>query len=164
GVCAAGSCGPGVTATSGGTLTTAGGTGGTAGTESSTATNTTGGGGSGDAGDDTDTTTTGAGGTTSGMTSTASVTTTNTSTATTGGTGECTGPMDPPEDMQQTIDLTWTEMTGGFQGRTGARPTSASVTNFRNLILDQLFAASGSLRFCVRWESNATVSATLRDQ
>jgi hypothetical protein len=55
-------------------------------------------------------------------------------------------------------------MTGGFQGQTGARPSSASVENFRNLILDQLFAAQGSLKFCVRWESTQTASATLRDQ
>src|SRR5690606_28490291 len=55
-------------------------------------------------------------------------------------------------------------MTRAFQGRTGARPTSAGATPFRNVTLDQLLAASGSLRFCVRWESNAAVSATLRDQ
>jgi len=55
-------------------------------------------------------------------------------------------------------------MTGGFDGRTGARPPNASVENFRNAILDQLFAAEGTLRFCVRWESTGTVSGALRDQ
>lgn len=55
-------------------------------------------------------------------------------------------------------------MTGGFNGQTGARPPSASAENFQNAILDQLFAAEGTLRFCVRWESTETVSSTLRDQ
>jgi hypothetical protein len=43
-------------------------------------------------------------------------------------------------------------------------PAAAARQNFQNAILDQLFAADGTLRFCVRWESTATVSATLRDQ
>ena len=68
-----------------------------------------------------------------------------------------------PSNFQQTIDLTWQEMTGGFAGRTGARPASGSVLNFRNTILDQISAAGGSLNFCVRWESTATVSAAMRD-
>jgi hypothetical protein len=55
-------------------------------------------------------------------------------------------------------------MTGGFQGQTGARPTSASIENFRNTILDQLFAAGGELRYCVRWDSSTTASAAVRDQ
>jgi hypothetical protein len=66
--------------------------------------------------------------------------------------------------MQQTIDLTWQEMTGGFQGRTGARPTSASIVNFRNTILDQLDSANGTLRFCVRWDSTTMATTQLRDQ
>jgi hypothetical protein len=80
-----------------------------------------------------------------------------------GGGGACQVPM-APSNLQQTIDLTWREMTGGFQGQTGARPTSASILNFRNTIWDQLKDAGGSLNFCVRWDSNATVSPTMRDQ
>jgi hypothetical protein len=79
------------------------------------------------------------------------------------GSGQCQKPSAPGE-MRETIDLTWTEMTGGFQGQTGARPTSASVMNFRNSILDQIMETGGTLNYCVRWESNATVSATMRDQ
>jgi hypothetical protein len=80
-----------------------------------------------------------------------------------GGTGPCQKPSAPSE-MQQTIDLTWDEMTGEFEGETGARPRSASILNFRNAILDQLMETGGTLNYCVRWESNATVSSTLRDQ
>jgi hypothetical protein len=82
-----------------------------------------------------------------------------------GGSGgvACQTPM-APSNLQQTIDLTWREMTGGFQGQTGARPTSASILNFRNTIWDQLKDAGGSLNFCVRWDSTATVSSTMRDQ
>jgi hypothetical protein len=79
-----------------------------------------------------------------------------------GGGGACQVPT-APASYQQTIDLTWQEMTGGFAGRTGARPASGSVLNFRNTILDQIDAAGGSLNFCVRWESTATVSAAMRD-
>ena len=66
--------------------------------------------------------------------------------------------------MQQTIDLTWQEMIGGFQGETGARPTSASILNFRNSVLDQLEAAGGTLRFCVRWDSTTVATTQFRDQ
>ena len=76
--------------------------------------------------------------------------------------GACQVPT-APSNFQQTIDLTWQEMTGGFAGRTGARPASGSVLNFRNTILDQISVAGGSLNFCVRWESTATVSASMRD-
>jgi hypothetical protein len=55
-------------------------------------------------------------------------------------------------------------MTGGFEGRTGARPRSASILNFTNTILDQLFATDGIIRYCVRWDSSGTVSTTVRDQ
>lgn len=66
--------------------------------------------------------------------------------------------------MQQTIDITWKEMTGGLQGAPGARPPGASILNFRNTITDQVIAAGGSLRYCVRWDSNGTVTASQRDQ
>jgi hypothetical protein len=66
--------------------------------------------------------------------------------------------------MKETIDLTWKEMTGGFQGKTGARPTSAGVQNFKNAVLDQVMESGGSLNFCVRYESNVKVTAAQRDK
>lgn len=69
-----------------------------------------------------------------------------------------------PAAMKQTIDLTWKEMTGGFDGKTGARPPNAGVQNFKNAVLDQVMEGGGALNFCVRYESNVTVSATQRDQ
>lgn len=81
----------------------------------------------------------------------------------TGGSGGGAVPQ-PPAAYQQTLDLTWREMTGGFEGLTGARPRSASVQTFRNTILDQLFASDGTLRYCVRWDSSSNVSPTVRDQ
>lgn len=68
----------------------------------------------------------------------------------------------PPEAMQETLDLTWDEMTGVFQGLTGARPVSASIATFRNTILDQIMEGDGTLNYCVRYESNDVVSAALR--
>jgi hypothetical protein len=85
---------------------------------------------------------------------------------TTGGTagmGVCDTPRAPAE-MRQTIDLTWTEMTGGFEGRTGARPRAGSILSFRNTVFDQLMETGGTLNYCVRWDSSATVSQTMRDQ
>jgi hypothetical protein len=80
-----------------------------------------------------------------------------------GGSGECdTTP--PPADMLETIELTWKEMTGGFEGQQGARPVSAGVQNFKNTTLDRIMETGGTINYCVRWDSNATVSAQMRDQ
>ena len=68
----------------------------------------------------------------------------------------------PPEPMQETLELTWDEMTGVFQGQTGARPVSASIATFRNTILDQIMEGDGTLNYCVRYESNDVVSSALR--
>ncbi len=103
----------------------------------------------------TDTGGTSSGGTASGGTSSGG--------AGTGGSATCDKPA-PPSQMQSTLDQTWKEMTGGFQGQTGARPVSASVTNFKNLILDQLFENDGQLNYCVRYESNVAVTAAMRDK
>jgi len=81
----------------------------------------------------------------------------------TAGTGGCQKPA-APTGMQTTIDLTWQEMTGGFQGETGARPVSAGVQNFENTVLDQVMDGAGTLNFCVRYESNVTVTAAQRDK
>jgi hypothetical protein len=60
--------------------------------------------------------------------------------------------------MRETIELTWKEMTGGFDGMTGARPVGASVMNFTNLIWDQVMATEGTLQYCIRWESADTLT------
>jgi len=42
--------------------------------------------------------------------------------------------------------------------------TYSDLYGFRNYLFDQVMAAQGSINYCVRWESTATVSASLRDQ
>ncbi len=69
----------------------------------------------------------------------------------------------PPSEFQQTLDLTWQEMMGEFEGMTGARPVGAGMHQFTNTILDQVMAAGGSLRYCVRWDNPRAASAELRD-
>ncbi len=69
----------------------------------------------------------------------------------------------PPSEHVQTIEATWDEMTGQISGN-GARPPNASILNFDNSIMDQIFENDGTLNYCVRWESNATLSATNRDK
>jgi hypothetical protein len=69
---------------------------------------------------------------------------------------------EPPAAMKETIELTWKEMIGGFEGKLGARPSSGGVLNFKNTLLDQIFASEGSLEFCIRWESDSTISTSDR--
>lgn len=66
--------------------------------------------------------------------------------------------------MKQTIDLTWKEMSGGFQGVTGARDAGGSIKGYPNWTIDQVMRGKGTLNFCVRWDSDSPVSSTLRDQ
>src|SRR5690606_15652383 len=54
-----------------------------------------------------------------------------------GGSQECTLGT-PPSQHQETIDITWTEMTGGFAGLTAARNVNSGIQNFRNFIWDQI--------------------------
>ena len=42
--------------------------------------------------------------------------------------------------------------------------TYSDLYGFRNYLFDQVMAGNGSINYCVRWESTATVSTTLRDQ
>jgi hypothetical protein len=42
--------------------------------------------------------------------------------------------------------------------------TYANLYGFKNYLFDQVMAAKGSINYCVRWESTATVTTTLRDQ
>ncbi len=87
-----------------------------------------------------------------------------------GGTGSGGSPAScttsaPPSQYVQTLNATWQEMTGQLAGQgAGARPAQASILNFRNSILDQIFETNGTLNFCVRYESTVTLSATNRDK
>jgi hypothetical protein len=83
-----------------------------------------------------------------------------------GGAAVCTGatPPAPPAEMKQTIDLTWKEMSGGFDGVTGARDAGGSIKGYPNWTIDQVMRGKGSLNFCVRWDSDQAMSTTLRDQ
>lgn len=42
--------------------------------------------------------------------------------------------------------------------------TYRDLYGFRNYLFDQVMAGNGSINYCVRWDSRATVSASLRDQ
>ena len=44
------------------------------------------------------------------------------------------------------------------------KDTYTNLYGFRNYLFDQVMAAKGRINYCVRWESTATVSTTLRDQ
>jgi hypothetical protein len=66
--------------------------------------------------------------------------------------------------MQETIDITWQEMTGELEGTTGARDSGGAIQNYDNWALDHVMGGKGTLNFCVRWDSDEPVSATLRDQ
>jgi hypothetical protein len=70
----------------------------------------------------------------------------------------------PPNEMQETIDITWTEMTGGFTGQQGARGNSRAVQRYPSWSMDHVMWSGGQLNFCVRWDSTQPVSETLRDQ
>lgn len=81
-----------------------------------------------------------------------------------GDSGTCTI-SSPPSEFVETIEATWDEMTGALEGQgAGARPPNASVLNFNNTILDQIFENDGELSYCVRYESTVTLSATNRDK
>jgi len=83
----------------------------------------------------------------------------------TGGAAVCTGAIPaPPADMKQTIDITWTEMSGGFMGLQGARGSSRRIQTYKSWALDHVMWSQGNMNFCVRWDSNVTVTATMRDQ
>ncbi len=67
-----------------------------------------------------------------------------------------------PMELAETITLFWKEMTGGFEGMSGARPKSASVLTYDNFIFDQLGATNGKLQYCIRWESDSPLTSLQR--
>lgn len=84
--------------------------------------------------------------------------TTPTATPTTGTTPTPTttpgDPWNPPSNLVTPLALTWQHM----------EDTYTDLYGFKNYIWDQIMASHGSINYCVRWDSNASVTATLRDQ
>lgn len=63
-------------------------------------------------------------------------------------------PWNPPSQLAAPLAQVW-------QHEVSTRPT---LNTFMNYGWDQLMAEKGSINYCVRWDSNVPVSATLRDQ
>lgn len=96
---------------------------------------------------------------------------------------ECTGdtapvPTDPPTSVPEPPTEEPTEEPTGNPGQDPWNPPSQLVQplnevwahvedtynlNFRNFGWDQVMATGGSINYCVRWDSNNTVSAQTRD-
>jgi len=108
-------------------------------------------------------------------TNTAPTTFTLNGVACTGGTVPTTAPTTPPTTPPTTAPTT-TPPTGDpwnppakyvtplAQTWKHQEDTYSDLYGFRNYLFDQVMAANGSINYCVRWESTATVSTTLRDQ
>lgn len=60
----------------------------------------------------------------------------------------------PPANLVRPIDEVWRHVES----------TYPNLYGFRNYGWDQIMANRGSVNYCVRWDSNAPVSASLRDQ
>ncbi|MET7396778.1 cellulose-binding protein [Dactylosporangium sp. NPDC005572] len=60
----------------------------------------------------------------------------------------------PPAGLVTPLNQVWTHQ----------EQTYSNLYGFRNYGWDQLFAGGGSINYCVRWDSSATVSAALRDR
>ncbi|GGM05504.1 immune inhibitor A [Dactylosporangium sucinum] len=60
----------------------------------------------------------------------------------------------PPANLVTPLNQVWTHQ----------EQTYTNLYGFRNYGWDQLFANGGSINYCVRWDSSATVSAALRDR
>lgn len=61
---------------------------------------------------------------------------------------------DPPAELVQPLDEVWKHVES----------TYPDLYGFRNYGWDQIMANKGSVNYCVRWESDAPVSAALRDR
>ncbi|MFC7328872.1 hypothetical protein [Marinactinospora rubrisoli] len=60
----------------------------------------------------------------------------------------------PPANLVQPLDEVWRHVES----------TYPDLYGFRNYGWDQIMANGGSINYCVRWDSSAPVSATLRDE
>lgn len=76
-----------------------------------------------------------------------------------GGTVAC-APETPPAEFLETMEITYAEMIGQFDGQTGARPPWFGVLEHDNFIWDQVFATGGQLNYCIRWDSAGTLTAS----
>ena len=63
-------------------------------------------------------------------------------------------PWNPPAKYVTPLAETWKHQ----------EDTYADLYGFRNYLFDQVMAAQGGINYCVRWDSSATVSVSLRDQ
>jgi hypothetical protein len=88
---------------------------------------------------------------TSGGTGSPTPTASPSSTPTTVPTGD---PWNPPAKYVDPLARTWKNQ----------EDTYGNLYGFRNYLFDQVMAAQGSINYCVRWDSGATVSTALRDQ
>ena len=112
----------------------------------------------------TSTTTTRAGGTTTTTrpsttttTTSRSTTTTTTSRSTTTTTttgGGSTDSWNPPSSLVSPLAAVWSH----------EESTYSNLYGFKNYIWDQIIAGKGTINYCVRWDSSATVSTDLRDK
>ncbi|MER5182997.1 cellulose binding domain-containing protein [Streptomyces sp. NPDC002896] len=60
----------------------------------------------------------------------------------------------PPADLVKPLDEVWNHMAS----------TYPDIYGFKNYGFDQVMANGGSINYCVRWESDNPVSASLRDR
>jgi hypothetical protein len=65
-----------------------------------------------------------------------------------------TDPWNPPSNLATGLNQVWAHY----------EQTYPQLYTFNNYGWDQVFANRGSINYCVRWDSSAPVSATLRDQ
>ena len=66
----------------------------------------------------------------------------------------------PPAEFLETMEITYAEMIGEFDGQPGARPPWFGVIEYDNFIWDQVFATGGKLNYCIRWDSAGTLTTT----
>jgi hypothetical protein len=76
----------------------------------------------------------------------------------TGGDSSCGQADTPPAEFLETMEITFAEMDGDFEGMTGARPKSGGIMSSNNSIWDQVLATEGTLNYCIRWESSGTLT------
>ena len=90
----------------------------------------------------------------SGAVVTPTPTTTPTTTPTPTVTPTSTDAWNPPSDLAVPLDEVWQHEVS----------TYTDLYGFKNYLWDQIMAAKGSINYCVRWDSSASVTAAQRDQ
>lgn len=72
--------------------------------------------------------------------------------------GSNAGPVagwNPPANLSAALDKVWAHQESTYG--------NGNLYAFQNYLWDQIMAAKGNINYCVRWESNATVTASQRD-